>query len=272
MRNYSQEDSIFKFYINLIKDIPPLTREEEIKLIPKAQKGNRKARNRLINSLLKYVIKRAKAYRCRNLTFMDIIAEGNLGLLDAVRCYNFNKGVRFITYATFWIRQSIIRAIATKERLVRTPVYLTELVQRYRRLIIDYPDITDSKLAKKLGISQYQLDRVRLGLSAIYSLNTPRLSISGEEEGEEGDIFVDEQAVDSRKLLQEKIDAYILLDILPPRERIIIEYRFGFRNHTILTLQKVANIFNGVTREWIRQIEARALKRMRRFYERDLRR
>jgi len=269
MNYHFQEQDTLRFYLNLIKDIPRLSREEEQRLLCQSQAGSRKARNRLTNALLKYVVARAKRYRCKNLTFMDIIAEGNLGVMRAIEVYDFSKGVRLTTYATYWIRHKILRAIVDKERLVRVPVYLTDIIQKYNKIKMKFPELDDAKIARKMKVSRNQVKKIRKSMITIFSLNELNRA-DDEDGGEKMDIFVDEASPDPRIAFEQKEDCELLLNILPAREKRIIKLRFGFTTKRGLTLQSVSRYFN-ISRERVRQIETQAITRMRKFYRKELR-
>jgi len=259
-------DSI-RLYLKDIKKLPLLTAEEEIDLAEKIKKGDKHARAKMIQSNLRLVISIAKKYSHLGVSMMDLIEEGNLGLMKAVEKYNPKKGYRFSTYAAWWIRQYISRAIANQGKTVRMPVYIIELLMRFKK-ITDH--LTNSKkrkpkldeVAKRMGLPMKRVKQLSKMVAGTSSLNAP----VGEEGSTEFlDLIEDENivsAVDSLSnfLTQERIQ--LLLEKMSKREQKILSLRFGLKDGSPHTLRDTAKHF-GITRERVRQIESAAMKKMR---------
>ncbi|MFA6142357.1 MAG: RNA polymerase sigma factor RpoD/SigA [Candidatus Omnitrophota bacterium] len=263
-------DSI-RLYLKDIKKLPLLTAEEEIDLAERIKKGDKHARAKMIQSNLRLVISIAKKYSHLGVSMMDLIEEGNLGLMKAVEKYNPKKGYRFSTYAAWWIRQYISRAIANQGKTVRMPVYIIELLMRFKK-ITDH--LTNSKkrkpkldeVAKRMGLPMKRVKQLSRMISGTSSLNAP----VGEEGSTEFlDLIEDENivsAVDSLSnfLTQERIQ--LLLEKMSKREQKILSLRFGLKDGSPHTLRDTAKHF-GITRERVRQIESAAMKKMREFMQ-----
>ena len=260
------EDPV-RMYLKEIGKVPLLTAEEEIELAKRMEEGDEDAKKRLAEANLRLVVSIAKRYVGRGMLFLDLIQEGNLGLIKAVEKFDYNKGFKFSTYATWWIRQAITRAIADQARTIRIPVHMVETINKLIRV--------SRQLTQELGrepspeeIAQEMnqpVDRVREILKISQepvSLETP---IGEEEDSHLGDFIADEDAlapVDaaSQSLMREQLED--ALSTLTPREERVIRLRFGLEDGRQHTLEEVGRYFN-VTRERIRQIETKALHKLR---------
>ena len=248
-----------RMYLKEIGRIPLLNFEQEIELAKKVEKGDKAAKQVLINSNLRLVVSIAKKYVGRGLTLLDLIQEGNQGLIRAVEKYDWRRGFKFSTYATWWIRQSITRAIADQARTIRIPVHMVENINRFlrasRKLMQELGrEPTPEEVAKVLGIIKISQEPA--------SLEAP---VSDEEDSRLGDFIHDSAAPTlfdsaSRELLKEQVDQ--VLSTLSDRERRVLEERFGLKDGRPKTLEEVGKMF-AVTRERIRQIEAKALRKLR---------
>ncbi len=256
-----------RLYLKDIKRLSLLTAEEEIYLANRIKKGDKAARVKMIQSNLRLVINIAKKYSHLGVSMLDLIEEGNLGLMKAVEKFNPKKGYRFSTYAAWWIRQYISRAIANQGKTVRMPVYIIELMMRFKKItehltnsLKRKPKVEEIAKRMKLPIKRVrQLGRIVSGTS---SLNAP---VGEEGSTEFMDLIEDENmttAVDglSNFLTQERIKG--LLEKMSKREQKILSLRFGLKDGTSHTLRDTAKHF-GITRERVRQIEAAAMKKMR---------
>jgi len=261
-----QMDSI-KLYLKAIKDIPLLTPEEERVLASKARKGNVHARRKMIQSNLRLVINIAKRYAKLGVPIMDLIEEGNLGLIKAVKKYNPHKGYRFSTYAAWWIKQYITRAIANQGKAIRIPVYMTEIINRWKRiteqLTQKYARKPKTKeIAKRMRLPLKRVREISRIASKISSLDAP---IGDNETGHFMDLIEDESSTSPMEnmtdtLRRERIGK--LMQHMNERERKILDLRFGLRDGTTHTLGETAKLF-GITRERVRQIESAALQKLK---------
>jgi len=256
-----------RMYLKEIGRIPLLNFEQEIELAKKVEKGDKAAKQVLINSNLRLVVSIAKKYVGRGLTLLDLIQEGNQGLIRAVEKYDWRRGFKFSTYATWWIRQSITRAIADQARTIRIPVHMVENINRFlrasRKLMQELGrEPTPEEVAKVLGIDpEKALEIIKISQEPA-SLEAP---VSDEEDSRLGDFIHDSAAPTlfdsaSRELLKEQVDQ--VLSTLSDRERRVLEERFGLKDGRPKTLEEVGKMF-AVTRERIRQIEAKALRKLR---------
>jgi RNA polymerase primary sigma factor len=261
-------DSV-RMYLRDIGKTPLLTKPKEVELAKKKDAGSIEAKNRLTEANLRLVVSIAKRYHTDGMSFMDLIQEGNLGLIRAVEKFDYRKGHKFSTYATWWIRQAITRAIADKARTIRIPVHAVEKINRLNReekkLLTEmgkYP--TAQELADGLGIDVEEVRHLKKISQQTVSLETP---IGAEEDSELGD-FVEnksEEGVNPIDELLDKLDRdeiHKALHILPPRDRKVIELRYGLKGEKPRTLEEVGARFS-VTRERIRQIEAKALEKLK---------
>lgn len=257
-----------RMYLKEIGRIPLLNREEEIKLAQKAEAGNLKAKEKLTSSNLRLVVSIAKKYIGRGMTFLDLIQEGNKGLIRAVEKYDWTKGFKFSTYATWWIRQAITRAIADQARTIRIPVHMVETINKLmrtsRKLMQDLGrEPTPEEVAEAMG--NMDADKVREILKISQNTTSLETPIGDEEDSVLGDFIADTQQespyeVTSQQMLRENIGE--VLEALSDREAKVLSMRFGLNGGKAMTLEEVGQKF-GVTRERIRQIEAKALRKLR---------
>ena len=266
MDSFSTDDPV-RMYLKEIGKVPLLTPEEEVELAIQMSQGNEEAKHRMTEANLRLVVSIAKRYVGRGMLFLDLIQEGNLGLIKAVEKFDYTKGYKFSTYATWWIRQAITRAIADQARTIRIPVHMVETINKTirvsRQLLQELGhDPSAEEIAKEMDMS---VDKVRDILKIAQepvSLETP---IGEEEDSHLGDFIPDEDASEpseaaSFSLLREQLEE--VLDTLAPREKKVLELRFGIVDGRTRTLEEVGKEFN-VTRERIRQIEAKALRKLR---------
>ncbi len=262
------DDSI-QMYLREIGKVPLLTGEEEIDLAKRIGKGDVTARKKLTEANLRLVVSIAKKYMGRNLGLLDLIQEGNLGLFRAVEKFDWRKGYKFSTYATWWIRQAITRALADQSRTIRIPVHMVETLNKYaqaeRQLVQDLGrEPLPEEIAAEMGIEVEKVYHLKKISQETVSIDSP----VGEDEGEDsslGDFIVDEDTTKpnemaGRQILKEYVQN--ILQDLDPREQKILKMRFGLEDGVTHTLEEVGEEF-GVTRERIRQIESKALERIR---------
>ena len=257
-----------RMYLREIGKIPLLKSDEEIAVAQKIEKGDRKAKKKLIESNLRLVVSIAKKYVMRGLSLLDLIQEGNQGLIRAVEKYDWRKGYKFSTYATWWIRQAITRAIADQARTIRIPVHMVEtinkLVRTQRRLMQELGREPDaSEIAKQM--EDMTPERVREILKIAQDTTSLETPVGDEDDSILGDFIADTSQLSpieatSRELLKENIEE--VLASLSDREAKVLKMRFGLMNEKPMTLEEVGKEF-GVTRERIRQIEAKALRKLR---------
>lgn len=256
-----------RMYLKEIGRISLLTTEEEMDLSIRAADGDEEARNVLAESNLRLVVSIAKRYVGRGLLFLDLIQEGNIGLMKAVEKFDFGKGFKFSTYATWWIRQAITRALADQARTIRVPVHMVETINKMARIQRQMTlelnrEPSEEELAKKMGISVEKVREVIKISQDPVSLETP---IGEEDDSHLGDFIKDESSLSpeeyaTNEILKEEIKS--VLSTLQPREQQVLKLRFGLIDGTSYTLEEVGKRFN-VTRERIRQIEAKALRKLR---------
>ncbi|TAH74704.1 MAG: RNA polymerase sigma factor RpoD/SigA [Anaerolineaceae bacterium] len=260
-------DSVRDYLVAAAK-APLLKAEEEIELAKRIEEGDQEAKNILICSNLRLVISIAKKYvKTHTLSFLDLIQEGNLGLIKAVDRYEHDKGFRFSTYATWWIRQAITRGIDDQDRIIRIPVHMSGIVRKVLRtaqdMIQEGDESPDNKcIAKNLGISEENVERAFQLAAHPISLETP---IGDEGNSYLGDFVEATNVVTPEESAEEnslQMEINKQLQTLSEREQKILEMRFGLNNKEQQTLEQVGNYF-GLTRERIRQIEAKALKKLR---------
>ena len=256
-----------RMYLKEIARINLLTSDEEYEYALLAEEGNEEAKRILAESNLRLVVSIAKRYVGRGMAFLDLIQEGNIGLMKAVEKFDPNKGYKFSTYATWWIRQAITRAIADQARTIRIPVHMVETINKLARVQRQLTqelnrEPTDEEIAKKLGVS---LDKVR----EVYKISQDPVSLEtpiGEEDDSHlGDFIKDERTMSPEEyatvgMLKEELSGVLLT--LTEREEKVLRLRFGLDDGQCRTLEEVGQIFN-VTRERIRQIEAKALRKLR---------
>ena len=266
-KEISMDDPV-KVYLKDIGKIALLSTEEETELAEKMMQGDEHAKKRLSEANLRLVVSIAKKYVGRtSMQFLDLIQEGNLGLLKAVEKFDYTKGFRFSTYATWWIRQSITRAIADQARTIRIPVHMVETINKLIRVSRQLlqtlgRDPTAQEIAEKMGISEQRVCEIQKIAQDPVSLENP---VGEEEDSKIGD-FVEDETIKSpvetaaQLILKEQLLAAI--DTLTPREQKVIRLRYGLDDSHPRTLEEVGREFD-VTRERIRQIEAKALKKLR---------
>ena len=260
-------DDPVKVYLKEIGRVPLLTPEEEIELAERMAKGDPYARKRLSEANLRLVVSIAKRYVGRGMQFLDLIQEGNLGLIKAVEKFDHTKGFKFSTYATWWIRQAITRAIADQARTIRIPVHMVETINKVKKVSSQLlhkngHDPTAEEIAEELDMPIDKVREIMRVAQEPVSLETP---IGEEEDSHLGDFIPDEDASEpaeaaSFTLLKEQLVE--VLSTLTPREEKVLRLRFGLEDGRSRTLEEVGKEFN-VTRERIRQIEAKALRKLR---------
>ena len=260
-------DDPVKMYLKDIGRVPLLSSDEEIELARKMQEGDEEAKRRLSEANLRLVVSIAKRYVGRGMLFLDLIQEGNLGLMKAVEKFDYQKGFKFSTYATWWIRQSITRAIADQARTIRIPVHMVETINRVLRTSHSMVqklgrEPTTKEIADELHIEESKVEEVLKIAQEPVSLETP---IGEEEDSHLGDFIQDDEASQpseeaSYTLLREQLEE--VLSTLTPREEQVLRMRFGLTDGKPHTLEEVGKEFD-VTRERIRQIESKALRKLR---------
>ena len=262
----SIEDPV-RMYLKEIGKVPLLSAEEEIELAKRMELGDQEAKKRLAEANLRLVVSIAKRYTGRGMSFLDLVQEGNIGLMKAVEKFDYTKGYRLSTYATWWVKQSVTRALADQSRTIRLPVHMVEAVNRIRKaqraLAVKLGrEPSNEEIGKEVGMSEKRVTELMQSSGDTVSLETP----VGDEDGSNlGDFVAD----DSNASTEEKAESVFLreeieqmLQGLNPREREVIILRFGLESGHPLTLEEVGKRFK-VTRERIRQIEAKALRKLR---------
>ena len=260
-------DDPVKVYLKEIGRVPLLTPEEEIDLAIRIKNGDESAKKRLSEANLRLVVSIAKRYLGRGMQFLDLIQEGNLGLIKAVEKFDYTKGFKFSTYATWWIRQAITRAIADQARTIRIPVHMVETINKVKKvssqlLHTNGHEPTADEISEELDMPVDKVREIMRVAQEPVSLETP---IGEEEDSHLGDFIPDDDApapqdAASHTLLKEQLSE--VLDTLTPREEKVLRLRFGLEDGRSRTLEEVGKEFN-VTRERIRQIEAKALRKLR---------
>ena len=256
-----------RMYLREIGKVALLTAEEEVTLAKQMEEGEVSAKQKLIDANLRLLVSIAKKYIGRGMLFLDLIQEGNLGLIRAVEKFDYRKGFKFSTYATWWIRQAITRAIADQARTIRVPVHMVETINKMVRISRQLVqrlgrEPTDEEIATEMEIEPSRVEEIRRIAQLPVSLETP---IGEEEDSQLGD-FIEDRDLPSPDeaaaghLLHEQIED--MLGALSTREREVLHYRFGLEDGHSYTLEEVGRKF-GVTRERIRQIEAKALRKLR---------
>jgi RNA polymerase primary sigma factor len=266
------DDSV-KVYLREIGWVPLLMSSEEVELAKIINDENaveskrQRAREKLTTANLRLVVSIAKKYKTQGLSFLDLVQEGNLGLMRAVQKFDYTKGYKFSTYATWWIRQAITRALADQEDIIRKPVHIVEKINKLKKAASEYSqrngiDPSPNDLGTKVGMTERKVQEIKKIAQRPISLETP----IGEDENSQLQNFLEDQRIPApdqavmKNLLREELEK--VLTTLSDRERRVLRKRFGFDDGHYYTLEEVGREF-GVTRERIRQIEAKALKRLK---------
>jgi RNA polymerase primary sigma factor len=263
-----ESDSSLKVYLREISKTPLLSAEEEVALAERIKQGDQEARSHMIRANLRLVVKIAQDYSNYGMPVTDLISEGNIGLMKAVERFDPEKGGKLSTYAAWWIKQSIKRALANQSKTIRLPVHMVDKIAKMRRISVILAEAlgrepTDEELADEVGLPHRKLALLRQASYRPASLDAP---INEGESTEFGEVISDERAENPLDMLSDKnlhgeLDG--LLSVLDERERRIIDNRFGLNGRKALTLEEVGREF-GVTRERIRQLQNSALNKMRR--------
>jgi len=264
-------DTAIKLYLREIGQVKLLTPEEEIELAARIKKGDKKAREQMIKANLRLVVKIARDYEGIGLPLLDLISEGNIGLMKAVERFDPKKGGKLSTYGSWWIKQSIKRALANQSKTIRLPVHLVDKISRMRRITMRLQEElgrepTDEEVGEQLGISSSRVSQMRMAAVRPASLDAP---IGDEESNNFAEVVQDENAVSPYEQLEEKTVTGMLQDMvkeLDPRAATILRSRFGLDGGSEKTLEEVGKKF-GVTRERVRQIQNIALRRLRKMIE-----
>lgn len=264
-------DTAIKLYLREIGQVPLLTPEEEIALAARIKRGDKKAREHMIKANLRLVVKIARDYEGLGLPLLDLISEGNIGLMKAVERFDPAKGGKLSTYGSWWIKQSIKRALANQSKTIRLPVHLVDKISKMRRTAMKLQEIlgrepTDEELAEEMGMSPARVAQMRMAAIRPASLDAP---IGDEDSNNFAEIVEDERADTPYEMLEEKTVTGMLQEMvktLDQREATILRHRFGLDGNPPKTLEEVGEMF-GVTRERVRQIQNIALKKLRRMIE-----
>jgi len=274
--SYEDTDPGFQLYLRQIAQYPLLTPAQEITLAAKIKKGNKAAKAEMIRANLRLVVKIARDYGNLGMPLLDLISEGNIGLVKAVDRFDPAKGGKLSTYGSWWIKQSIKRALANQGKTIRLPVHLVDKIAKIRRVGAGLSDelgreATDEEIAEEVGMNAVNVTKLKQAAIRPASLDAP---VGDEDSTEFGDLVGDEAAVDPFEHLRDKNmqeEVGDLLEQLDDRERRIINSRFGLDGSDPITLEEVGVKF-GVTRERIRQLQNMALKKMRRALDKRERR
>ena len=266
LEGVSTEDPV-RMYLKEIGNVPLLSTEEEIELAKRVEEGDEAAKKKLTEANLRLVVSIAKKYVGRGMPFLDLIQEGNMGLMKAVDKFDYSKGYKFSTYATWWIRQAITRGIADTGRTIRVPVHMVETINKTLRMTRTLlqelgREPTPEEVADRLNVPVSRVREVLKISRDPVSLDTP---IGEEDDSHLGDFIEDDSALspaDSAAFSMLREELNTALESLTDRERQVVELRFGLRDGRARTLEEVGREFN-VTRERIRQIEAKALRKLR---------
>jgi RNA polymerase primary sigma factor len=264
-------DTAIKLYLREIGQVKLLTPQEEIELAAKIKKGDKKAREQMIKANLRLVVKIARDYEGIGLPLLDLISEGNIGLMKAVERFDPKKGGKLSTYGSWWIKQAIKRALANQSKTIRLPVHLVDKISKMRRVGMKLQEElgrepTDEELADELGMTAARVRQMRLAAIRPASLDAP---IGDDESNNFADVVEDENATSPYENLEDKTVTGMLQDMvkhLDEREATILRYRFGLDGGSEKTLEEVGEKF-GVTRERVRQIQNLALKKLRKMIE-----
>ncbi|NLE11366.1 MAG: RNA polymerase sigma factor RpoD [Actinobacteria bacterium] len=262
-------DDPVRMYLREIGRVPLLTSQQEIELAKLIEKKDVEAKRRLTEANLRLVVSIAKRYMGRGLLFLDLIQEGNLGLIRAVEKFDYRLGYKFSTYATWWIRQAVTRAIADQARTIRVPVHAVETINKLNRVQRELlqksgREPTVGEVADALGVTAAKVREIQKATQEPVSLETP---VGDEDDSELGDFIEDADADQPLEVVFREIrreELFRVLDSLPARDRKVLELRFGLKGERPRTLEEVGERF-GVTRERIRQVEAKTLNRLKNF-------
>ncbi len=260
-RKQDSEDLQRRYFLEISK-YPRLSREEEIDLARKARKGDEEARRTLIMCNLRLVISIAKSYASHNIPFLDLIEEGNMGLIKAVERFDPEKGFRFSTYSSWWIRQSIVRAISNYSRTIRIPIHIFKLITKYFDLESMQQKVSKQEKIKALGISKKKFIMLEELIKNIRALD---VSSSLDTYNQLADKIKVEGSIDPEQIIIEQIENEELADLierLSERERFILKIRYGFADGAPHTLADIGKMIN-LSRERVRQLEKRALRKLR---------
>jgi RNA polymerase primary sigma factor len=264
-------DTAIKLYLREIGQVRLLTPQEEVQLAARIKKGDKKAREQMIKANLRLVVKIARDYEGIGLPLLDLISEGNIGLMKAVERFDPSKGGKLSTYGSWWIKQSIKRALANQSKTIRLPVHLVDKISRMRRTAMRLQEElgrepTDEELGGELGITASRVAQMRMAAIRPASLDAP---IGDEDSNNFAEVVQDESADTPYEQLEEKTVTRMLQEMvktLDPREATILRYRFGLDGGAEKTLEEVGEKF-GVTRERVRQIQNIALRKLRKMIE-----
>ncbi|MDX2086089.1 MAG: sigma-70 family RNA polymerase sigma factor [Candidatus Melainabacteria bacterium] len=265
----SADDSV-KMYLQQIGRIALLTADQEVEVAKRIAEGDEDAKRQLVQANLRLVVSIAKKYIGRGLSFLDLIQEGNLGLIRAAEKFDYKRGFKFSTYATWWIQQSITRGIADKSRTIRLPVHMIETIGKLKKVTRDLSNElnrspTKEELAARMGISLAKLRLVLKATQSTISIETPLHT--KDENSRIADFLIDEsiESPDNR-VSQENLTQELekILETLRPRERDVLKLRFGLNDGNKRTLEEIGQLF-GVSRERVRQIETRAINKLRKM-------
>jgi RNA polymerase primary sigma factor len=264
-------DTAIKLYLREIGQVKLLTPKEEIELAARIKKGDKKAREQMIKANLRLVVKIARDYEGIGLPLLDLISEGNIGLMKAVERFDPSKGGKLSTYGSWWIKQSIKRALANQSKTIRLPVHLVDKISKMRRVAMQLQEElgrepTDEELGEELGLSTSRITQMRLAAIRPASLDAP---IGDEDSNNFAEVVQDENADTPYEQLEDKTVTGMLQEMvtkLDPREATILRFRFGLDGGTEKTLEEVGEKF-GVTRERVRQIQNIALRKLRKMIE-----
>lgn len=264
-------DTAIKLYLREIGQVKLLTPAEEIELAARIKKGDKKAREQMIKANLRLVVKIAHDYEGLGLPLLDLISEGNIGLMKAVERFDPAKGGKLSTYGAWWIKQSIKRALANQSKTIRLPVHLVDKISKMRRVSHKLQEVlgrepTDDELAEELGMTSSRVTQLRLAAIRPASLDAP---IGDDESNNFSEIVQDENAATPYQELEDKTVTKMLQEMvktLDPREATILRYRFGLDGGSEKTLEEVGERF-GVTRERVRQIQNIALAKLRKMIQ-----
>lgn len=273
----TSEDPV-RLYLREIGTVPLLTAAQEVALAKRMERGDRAAQRKFVEANLRLVVSIARRYQGRGMELLDLIQEGNRGLLRATEKFDWRKGYKFSTYATWWIRQAVARAIADQSRTVRIPVHLSEAASKLARASRQLEqqlgrEPRDAELAARMGVSAARVRRIRDAIRTARDPISLEAAIGEDETSSLGEILADESSLMPEEIVEGRLRAEQLaraLHVLPPRDRLVLRLRFGLGTMRPQTLEEIGQQL-GLTRERIRQIEHQALQRLRRAVPAGLR-